>query len=142
MVIGIRAMNTKQFHFIPDTHKRAAKKDELRASVNVKYKHIRFPAAVVKTLDLQKMFIKFYFDEEKRAIGFRLQDVITLEEKKNGWRLCKPDKFGQITIQIGSCLEHFKFRDGDELFKKLKIERYRELGMLDPKTYYYVELKK
>ena len=135
----------KNFTFIQESQlasKRVGNKHV--ASVNGKHAQLRFSKEYIMDNKLDGKYVKLHADKSKRAIGWTFLREKELGKLKGYRKLTLNNKLVggyptlTCTLHIGVLLRSMGIKDGS--WVQLPIEKFTEPGLLDTKTYHYVEL--
>lgn len=139
--IKIDGSRTKSLHLIGyNPHKRPPRKQKtLNVSISTKFGYIMFSKSAVIAMNMSTNFIKIYYDSVQNVVAWRIQNVVSLEEMKLGWKLIRVQKKGHAIISMKSVLQTMNLTK--DSYKKLEVKKYKDYSMLGSDYYYYVEIK-
>jgi len=135
----------KKIHFSPFFAYDVPEKS-VKMTATIKNGVIRFPKPVTTELQMSGKFIKFYYDQAKKIVGFKLRDTVNIEEMKGPgrWKLIKVNITSHnYAISIKKLLyTQFGEKYAEREYKKLELQRYREMSDVMSKgdVFYFVEL--
>jgi len=122
--------------------RKVAEKDEVTATIQLSSNCILFGKHAQMAMNMENRFIKFYYDAVNKVVAWRIETSVTQSQLSLGWKLCKPNKVGQMVFAISNVLNNFTFKEGTKSLKKLVIKKHKDYSLLDPHTYYCVEINK
>lgn len=104
-----------------------------------------FSKGLVRELDLNTKFIKFYYDPVKLVIAFQVKDQLPFENLKGAgrWRKVTVSRFGNWTVSLTKMVSK---TFGEEFLTKLiqhiPVQKYREQNDIINRgeVYYFIEL--
>lgn len=120
------------------------RKEKNELTVGMTNGSLRLTKALITELDLNGKFIKFYYDPQRKIVGFRIEEEIDQRVMKD-WKIVKSNTTnGNWTVSIGKLLLNIPGGFSEKKYKNLPVKKYVEKddaigrGM----TYYYFELDK
>jgi len=114
------------------------KKDETGKEVT-KQVQVVFPGEVLKIYDLEGKRIKFYLDQARKAIAWRVIDGDTTLDELNKARICKIQKNGVWAASVVKLVNAGGF-EVKESRRGIPVKTYKSQDMLMPLTFSYIEL--
>lgn len=107
-------------------------------------KAIAFPIHHPETRQLVGKYLQFFVDSGKNVLGWKVFDKGELADLKNAVQVVEYKSKTSTSVKCSASLpmKNLDFMEG-HTYKKLKVAKYKEQGMLnDGKTIYYIEIEK
>lgn len=103
---------------------------------------LRFNKILIKELNLNGKFVKFFYDPIKNIIGWQIKTEVNLQVVGKTWKMVKQNPtIGSWTVNIGKMLELIDKKAPERVYYQLPVKKYVEANGMDKGTvYYFVEL--
>lgn len=143
---GKRLFLLEEHHVVKSRAKRKENAvKEVFSTIDLERGTIFFSQGAINLMQLDHSFIKFYYDKGNRVVAWRVKKNLESGQKagKHEWKLAqKKGVRGIIQLGIGRLLSEFQSLNGEKVYKRLKINRYKDyLSGYGEEFYFYVELK-